>query len=265
LLIAAAWLATAPLFSAARGSFEDAAEPPEAAHSGGPGSLRGVYLQSGDEAVPDTGVGRLALQLIDGGATREVSRHYSFRSGDRFRFLVSANRDGWLYVLHGSAASPARVLWPPPPGDPADPGEGANRLSRGAPMPVPSPPAVFVFDDEVGTEDFCVAILSEPTRPNLGALAESGADADAATLGASQSPAPPPRQRPAPAAPAPSEPRIVQFSVRGFGHNSRIPKRGVFIDPKPGDPDPGTYFSVPPQEHDGNLVFVFQLRHEDPL
>lgn len=261
--VAALLFVAAPPAAATQGPDEPAPEPPQGVAAQGPGDLRGVYLHSGETGSPDAGVGRLALQLVTGGTVSEVSRQHRFRSGDRFRFLVSANREGWLYVLHYSAESPARLLWPPAPGGPGDPGPGANRLLARVPKPVPSPPAVFVFDEEIGTEHFYVAIRSQPTLPTLSLPAEPPQSRPVARPGP---PKASPKQTPqsaSPPAPQPTRPGIVQFSVRGMGEGAGIPSRGVFIDPDPGDADPGTYFSVPPQEQGGNLVFEFQLRHEE--
>jgi hypothetical protein len=229
------------------------------------GNLRGVYLDSGTEGSVQTGVGRLTLQLLNGVKAREVSRHHRFRSGDRFRFLISSNREGWLYVLHRSEESPARLLWPPPAGVPVDPGSSANWLRPRTATPVPTPPAVFVFDDEIGNEYFFVAILQEPHPPILSAMEAPEKKEPSAVPTRPVAPLSSPetlqaqeteRLRPE------TEPRIVQFSVRGSAGGASIPSRGVFLDPSPQGSDPATYFSVLPRDLEGGLVFEFKLRHE---
>jgi hypothetical protein len=232
---------------------------------------RGVYLYPTDGTTQAT-VGRLTLQHLVDGVAREVSRHYRFRSGDRFRFLVSANRAGWLYVLHHSGEGPARLLWPAS----SDPSPQANRLLPHVPALVPAPPAVFVFDQEVGMEHFYVTIVSEPRAPSLSVAAETPASAakpPTARPEASVAPQPMVGQETAPApqrpvagasdSSPPREPRIVQFAVRAHSGGMRIPSRGVVLDPNPQSGDPATYFSLLPKDAGPGLLFEFQLRHED--
>ncbi len=243
-----------------------AVEAPEASLRSVPrglDDLRGVYLQQGDTGSGDARVGRLTLQHLVGGVAREVSRHHRFRSGDRFRFLISANRAGWLYVQHRSDEGPASVLWPPPPGSAGDPGPGANRLLPRLPAQVPPPPAVFVFDQDVGIEHFYVTIVPEPQPPSLRVITKAPVRPAAVLKTQPYAPAKPrPQMAVAADLPPQSGPRIVQFSVRSIDGGMGSPSRGVVLDPNPKDADPATYFTSLPEDSGETLVFEFQLYHE---
>lgn len=244
--------------------------------------LRGVYMVVDDQETSDAAVGRLTLQHIVEGTPQEVSRHHSFRSGDRFRFQVSANREGWLYVLHHTGDGPVQQLWP----ESSDAADQTNRLLPHETIQVPPSPAVFVFDQEVGSEHFYVAIVSEPVPPSLTAIdtppsAESDYYSDTETpleeepLTETSSEEEPLYDEPSESTTSmePSGPmetlskvikmaqRIVQFSVRSS--SGQAPMRGVVLDPNPQDTDQATYFSLLPEDKGDSLVFEFQLVHEE--
>lgn len=216
-------------------------------------------FRSGDiRGYRDTRVGRLAVQLIENGFARPASIEHRFRTGDKFRFQVSSNRDGWLYVLHRSPAGEPQLLWPRLAADDRRRHLDDNRVRAQETALIPSAPGLFMFNDEIGNEYFYVVIRPERQAPALSALA-------------SPPPAPrPPDQRPRPQssggtanAPGPAErQKIVQFSVRGIGGNA-VPRRGVVLLPGGSAGDPNAYFAPHPEDAPGTVVMEFRLRHED--
>ena len=230
---------------------------PEA--SGTP-DLRALFRSAGEQA--GTRVGRLAIQLVQGGLITQTGLDHRFRTGDTFRFGISSNHSGWLYVMHRSPAGEPQLLWPRLAGRGPDAHLDNNRIWAGETTLVPPAPDVFLFDDEVGSEYFYVLIQPERRAPHLSVLTTPEAPEDRQT----------PEPRPVQSArldtsrpvmrPAPAQPKIVQFSVRGHG-TAQQPLRGVVLLPGGEDPDQNAYFAPDPQDAAGKVVFEFRLRHED--
>ncbi len=207
-------------------------------------------------------IGRLAVQLVQGGTVRQVGLDYRFRTGDRFRFGVSSNQAGWLYVLHRSPAGEPQLLWPRlaegSPGGHLD----DNGMRVGQTSLIPPAPDVFLFTDDVGNEYFYVVIRPERRAPELSVLTLQ----DPAQ--GIQAPAPRPVVPARPDSsgivtarvPAAGQQKIVQFSVRGMG-KGQTPMRGVVLLPGGGNADPNAYFAPDPKDEGGSVVFEFRLRH----
>ncbi len=223
--------------------------------------LRGVYYKASQNGL-GTGVGRIAVLLLtEGSSPHNVNLHHRFHTGESFRFIVSSNQDGWLYILHRSPGGEPQLLWPR-----VNFGEKIshldfNRVEAGRETTVPASPGKFTFDDEVGHEYFYAVIRPERRPPELSAVVSApvaGSQAPAETTSREEEKEPPAakpsQERPPPLAGQ----KIVQFSVRGPQH----PIRGVIYDPGPQDADPHTYFSAHPDDSGADIVFEFQLLHE---
>lgn len=202
--------------------------------------LRRVFLGKDTEPVQSHRiVGRLAILLKTDEGTRRVRHDYSFHSGDRFRFEITANHAGWLYVMHAAPGGNWLQLWPTK----AD----IVKVHAGQSYEVPPGPGIFVFDKETGDEFFYVVI-----RPDAAPL----------TFVSSASPAKPAEilaQAQVPASKTPAG-KTTNFLVRDpFGETTR----GVVFDPGKDDADPYLYFSVAPQDASKSAKVTFQLHHID--
>ena len=202
--------------------------------------LRGVFLGKDSEpAQSHRVVGRLAILLKTDNGTRRVRPDYSFRSGDRFRFEITANQDGWLYVMHAAPGGDWQQLWPTQP--------DINKVRAEQSYEVPQGPGIFIFDKDTGNEFFYVVIRSDPAPPNLGPSIPR----------ARRTEVPPKTQIPASKTPAG---KTINFLVRDpFGETTR----GVIFDPGKDDLDPYLYFSAAPQDASKSAKIKFQLHHID--
>jgi hypothetical protein len=202
--------------------------------------LRGVFL--GKESEPsqsDRVVGRLAILLKTDDGTKRVRPDYSFRSGDHFQFEITANQDGWLYVMHASLGGDWHQLWPNK--------LGINKLRAGQSYEVPPGPGIFIFDKDTGNEFFYVAIRADPAPPTLGPSIPH----------ARRNEIPPKTQIPASKTPTGE---TINFLVRDpFGETTR----GVIFDPGKEDVDPYLYFSAAAQDTSKSAKVKFQLHHID--
>ena len=221
--------------------------------SAGANRLRGVFLGEEKGARRDEVVGRVSILLIEGGRSHHVGIDHIFRSGDKFRFEITSNRDGWLNILHRSPGDELQLLWPQP--QPNGEITASNHVRAKARYVVPPSPGLFIFDDEVGKESFYVAIEAEPrAKTAVGALPEHDGPEHSKSSESGTSPAP--REKTSSA-----EQRIINFKVRG-GDAVGLASRGVVFDPGPQEHDPNVYFSAS-KEDDGTIaVLEFQLRHE---
>jgi len=218
-----------------------------------PLDLRAVFYDAEDSAASGM-VASLSIMLIEPSGSREVRLDHPFHSGDRFRFVVSSNRDGWLYILHRSPTGTVQQLWPQ-----RDPQKGSPRhqeVEAGESYLIPPHPGAFVFDEEVGQEEFIVAICSEQTAPNLSLL-------DAPVPGLSPSTGIQSPIGAADAVAAASSPRrkttgnIVIRDVFSGGTT-----RGIYFDPGTDDSDPRLYFSTAGADGATKAMLRFRLRHE---
>ncbi len=188
-------------------------------------NLRGVfYLKDNVEA--SAMVARVSIMLIESVGSREVRLDHPFHSGDRFRFVVSSNHDGWLYILHRSLSGRAQQLWPQKGSE-----AGASQyqeVKAGQTYLIPPSPGIFVFDEEVGQEEFIVAIRSQETAPEIGS--------------------------------SPGMKTIGNIVIRGDPLSGGT-FRGTYFDPGTDDPDPSLYFSAAPGDAATKAMVKFKLRH----
>ncbi len=185
-------------------------------------------------------VGRLGLLLV-GSNDRAmlVPVDYKFRTGDIFRFEVTASRPGWLYVLHESPKGKVQQLWPR--------GKELHELQAGQPYVIPPSPARFVFNNEIGQELFYVAIRPDPTPPLLGDELEPLLRQPTATESDSARPRLPTA-------------KITNSMIRDPFRDSG---RAVLFDPGTDDADRYLYFSTVPGAGVAHPKVQFKLQHGD--
>ena len=202
--------------------------------------LRDVFLGTKANAdSSDRTIGRLAILLQDGDSFKQVRPDYSFRSGDRFRFTVAANQDGWLYVLHGDLNGAWKQLWPRNQDD--------NSIKAHKTYEIPPDPGIFIFDKSVGQEHFYIAIRQSPTPPNLNTPVHPRKEVS-----------PGKTTTPAVTSPKEQDADITNFVVRNpFGES----QRGVIFDPGKGDSDPYLYFSSVARDNLKSAMIEFRLNH----
>ena len=210
------------------------------AGSGQDTALRGVFLGRDNDSVQSRRVvGRLAIMLKTDEGFQRVRSDYSFRSGDRFRFEVTANQEGWLYVMHSVSGGNWQQLWPTK--------VNTNKLQPKQSYEIPPAPGVFVFDKDTGSEFFYVAIRSDTKSPIGEKSGTTGPRADRPTKAETPS-----------SKPASGE--TINFLVRDpFGESTR----GVVYDPGKDDTDPYLYFSAAFDETTKTAKVTFQLHHTD--
>jgi hypothetical protein len=201
--------------------------------------LRDVFLAKETGSSPSQRmVGRLGILLATTGESfKQVRPDYSFRSGDHFRFEVTANQNGWLYVLHATPGGKLKQLWPRTQDD--------NAIKSGITYEIPPRPGIFIFDAQVGQEYFYIAIRSNQTPPKLDVLMPTG-------RAASQS------KRVATAPTKTGGADITNFVIRDpFGETGR----GVVFDPGKEDSDPYLYFSAVAKDNLSSAMIEFRLSH----
>lgn len=190
-------------------------------------NLRGVYYGTVEDQKPLL-VGRVGVALVESTGVKQVAIDHAFNSGDKFRFLVSSNHDGFLYILHGSSINNLKQLWP------HTKMSDTFEIRSGQTYAVPPSPGVFTFDEEVGKEQFYIAVRSEPEVPRPDVPGQED-NADQTT------------------APGDSEePRVeeVEWIIRG-----------VTFDPGAADGDLYRYFSAAPGDHSTKAMVEIMLMH----
>jgi len=203
-----------------------------------PVSLRDVYI--GRETQP-TGqvfvVGRLGILLRSQDGYKLVRHQHVFSSGDRFRFQITSNKGGRLYVLHASPGGLPKQLWPMD--------EQTFAIEAGRSYDIPPEPGIFVFDKEVGEELFYVAIRLDGKLPQLSGTARvEDATAKKPAIATQDAKG--------------SKSTVVNFRIRNpFGDSAR----GVTFDPGTNDEDPYIYFSAVPKDGTDKAMIEFQLQH----
>lgn len=202
-------------------------------------NLRGVYYGT-VEGEKNVLVGKIGVALVDESQRKQVPLDYAFNSGDKFRFLVSSNHDGFLYILHRSADNNLKQLWPDPRIN------SYFKISSKQTYDVPPAPGAFVFDEEVGQEQFYIAVRTEPRTPTLGVF-ESVDKVDRKVgiteIGEN------------------SSDKEVEWVIRGnpFGENA---SRGVVFDPGKSSGDIYRYFSAVPGDLTTSAMVELMLRHK---
>ncbi len=200
--------------------------------------LRDIFLGKETASTPaHQMVGRLGILLATRENLKQVRPDYSFQSGDRFRLEVTANRDGWLYVLHAAPGGALKLLWPRSRDD--------NSIKSGQTYEIPLKPGVFIFDKDVGQEYFYIAIRPNQTAPNLDEILPAEKTAN-------------PNKRVETTRAKKASTNITNFVIRDpFGETGR----GVVFDPGDEDGDPYLYFSAVAEDNRQSAMIEFRLRH----
>jgi len=203
-------------------------------------TLKDVFDSGHNAAAEGAGlVGKLALVIVEPDGARQVPPSYAFRSGDKFRFEVSSNLDGWLYIFHRARTSHLTQLWPRK-GD----GKVNNRVLAKQTYVVPPSPGVFIFDKQVGDEYFYIAINTMATQPVLDSAPQDVSPSVAVDQTASRKPATTQRNY------------LVKDPFGGQG-------KGVTFDPGTGDAAPYIYFSAVPGDARTRAMLEIRLSHTD--
>jgi hypothetical protein len=201
-------------------------------------SLKGVFFDPGKANPAGIEiVGQLGIILLKEDGPQPVRVDYRFRSGDRFRFKVTSNKSGWLFIFHTSPAGKLEQLWPRD--------HQKMELAAAQSYDIPPSPAAFRFDQEMGQELFYVAIRSDNKTPDLNTSVQK------ANLSPKQF------QKKTTNTEKPKT-EIVNFYIKDpFGGASR----GVQFDPGTTDSDLSLYFSSCPQDDKAGAIIQFQLKH----
>lgn len=237
--------------------FQALAAPPEREDSGTAESLnlRDVYYGEQSDGVSAM-VGSLSIMLVESSGYKEVRVDHPFRAGDRFRFVVSSNGGGWLYILHRSPTGKAQQLWPQ---QDARAGFASHlEVKTGQSYLIPPSPGVFIFDEEVGQEEFIVAIRSRKEAPDL-SLLEAATSSPTPGIGTKTSAETQPQVR-IEASSRPRKKTTGNIAIRGDPFSGGT-TRGIFFDPGTDDPDPRLYFSAALGDTATSAVVKFKLRH----
>jgi len=199
------------------------------------------YGRIGQPAQGAQIVGRLGLILVGELESRQVGLDHDFRSGDKVRFAVSSNHDGWLYIFHSGGTGLPKQVWP-------------RTDVEGQPFPVcakkeyliPPAPGVFQFGGHAGAESLYVAIMRGPSPPVAHASGirleggKNGTPGDVDVCAESQ------------------KRKIANFVVR----DPLAGKGGGFVYvPGDGQSDLYSYFTSPEAGQSGGAAIAFRLRH----
>lgn len=137
---------------------------------------KGLFFEQMDspEKSLNTGV-QYYIELDRAGSTRKVTNKEKFQNGDRIRFHLKSNIDGYAYILLSSGSRGEQsVLFP-------DPQTGDNnQVKRGKDYTLPET-GYLTFDENPGTEKVTLVLSRTP----IDAQAYLGNKAEAPTLIAS--------------------------------------------------------------------------------
>jgi hypothetical protein len=201
-------------------------------------SLKDVFYDQGKTNSAEIGiVGQLGILLLKEDGLQPVRVDYPFKSGDRFRFKVTSNKSGCLFIFHTSPSGKLNQLWPR---------DNHNmEILAAQSYDIPPGPAAFRFDQEMGQELFYVAIRSDNKAPDLNVSVQRNSAS---------------KKEPQKDAVAADKPKteISNFYIKDpFGGTGR----GVLFDPGMGDSDLSLYFSAHPQDDKAGAILQFQLKH----
>jgi hypothetical protein len=111
---------------------------------------------------PDTAINvgiEYYIELKDGGSYRRANNKTAFHSGDRVRFHLKPNIDGYAYiVMRNGSGGQKTVLFPD------DDNKSQNQITRGKEIVIP-PDGDFEFDDHPGVEKLRLYVSRKPIDP----------------------------------------------------------------------------------------------------
>jgi len=201
-------------------------------------NLRDFYNGNTEDKIT-AHVGKVGIALVETTGIKQVPIDHAFKSGDKFRFLVSTNNNGYLYLFHRSSDKNLQQLWP------MNNTSDTFEIRSGQTYTIPPSPSTFIFDQEVGEEQFYIVVRSEAKVPNLGDFEDTEKQNQSAnSLAISEKP----------------KTQEVEWIIRGdpFGEGST---RGVIFDPGTTDGDLYRYFSAPPDDTSTKAMVQIILEH----
>ncbi len=135
--------------------------------SGGPtaGAPKGATTTATPKKLntPRMGIGLTLFMRDSNGLAIRTDPTHEFRKGDRVRFLLETNADGYLYVFNTTDGGPPVMRYPAPELD-----EGGNYFQAHVPFEIPSSAVPeerlrwMVFDAHPGAEKLYFVFTREP-------------------------------------------------------------------------------------------------------
>ncbi|MBI4534102.1 MAG: DUF4384 domain-containing protein [Candidatus Melainabacteria bacterium] len=120
---------------------------------------KGLYLEQMNEPTRNINTGiQYWIELNRDSTLLQVNNKFTFRSGDKIRFHIKANIDGYAYiVLKSGSRGEQSILFP-------EPGE-ANQVSRGRDYALPQD-GYLTFDQNPGLEKVALLVSRTPVEVN---------------------------------------------------------------------------------------------------
>jgi len=118
---------------------------------------KGLFFEQLDSPYKSMNTGvQYYIELHRDGRTTKVTNKYGFKNGDKIKFHVKSNIDGYAYILLKSGSRGEQsVLFP-------DPGSGDNnKVKRGDDFSIPAD-GFLTFDDNPGTEKVSLVLSRTP-------------------------------------------------------------------------------------------------------
>ena len=126
---------------------------------------RDIFYKNEDPDPPTRMAAQFLLQLVKDKQTRRVSLEHVFQTGDEFQFVLTSNREAYLYVVNINPRGVASHLWP----SVAHHESTNNLLPRGAETLVPAS-GTFEFGGTTGGDWLLVILSPFKQLPNLDRL-----------------------------------------------------------------------------------------------
>ena len=99
------------------------------------------------------------IELVRDGQTSHVTQKATFKTGDKIKFHIKPNIDGYAYVaLKSGALGDSAVLFPLPHSN------DDNHVAKGVDIAIPSDD-FMEFDKDPGTEHVCLTLSRDPIDP----------------------------------------------------------------------------------------------------
>ncbi|MDZ4837744.1 MAG: DUF4384 domain-containing protein [Candidatus Melainabacteria bacterium] len=118
---------------------------------------KGLFFEQLDSPFKSLNTGvQYYIELHRDGHQTKVTNKYGFKNGDKIKFHVKSNVDGYAYILLKSGSRGEQsVLFP-------DPGTGDdNKVKRGSDYVIPAT-GFLTFDDNPGTEKVSLVLSRTP-------------------------------------------------------------------------------------------------------
>lgn len=118
---------------------------------------KGLFFEQLDSPYKSLNTGvQYYIELHRDGRTTKVTNKFGFKNGDKIKFHVKSNIDGYAYILLKSGSRGEQsVLFP-------DPGSGDNnKVKRGQDFAIPEQ-GFLTFDDNPGTEKVSLVLSRTP-------------------------------------------------------------------------------------------------------